>query len=63
MDQAGIWVRKQKGQVRSQVQHCCISCMGFAGDFPSRSLSFLICKMGGKSPSGGIAGRVIQGET
>lgn len=46
MDQAGIWVRRQKGQVRSQVQRRCTSCMAFAGDFPSWSLSFLICKMG-----------------
>ena len=46
MDQAGIWVRRQEGQVKSQVQHCCISYMAFAGDFSSQSLSFLICKMG-----------------
>ena len=46
VDQAGIWVRRQKGQVKSQVQHCCISYMAFAGDFSSQSLSFLICKMG-----------------
>lgn len=46
MDQAGIWVRRQKGQVRSQVQRRCTSCMAFAGDFPSWSLSFLICVPG-----------------